>query len=121
MSQSIFLDKANIPGEEDVQKTLSNSYENWNVLRAFMVENYDQVSEEWNFPGKNYGWSMRIKIKKRNIIYMVPHDGYFNVAFVFGPRAYEVVLKSDLPEEIKDSLKESIHFSLRCHAIFFDI
>jgi len=107
MSKSIFLEKSIVPGEKDVQKVLNTSITSWNNLRQFMTENYDNVSEEWNFPGKNYGWSMRIKIKKRNIIYMVPHDGYFNVAFVFGPKAYEVILKSDLSEHIKNDLKEA--------------
>ena len=107
MSQSIFLDKALQPKDEEVRNVLKNSYENWNAIREFITGNHENVSDEWNFPGKNYGWSMRIKIKKRNIIYMVPHDGYFNVAFVFGPRAYEVVSNSDLPGEIKDSLKQA--------------
>ena len=50
---------------------------------------------------------MRIKIKKRNIIYLVPHEGYFNVAFVFGQKAYEAILASNLPDKIKESLRQA--------------
>jgi hypothetical protein len=62
------------------------------------------VLEEWNFPGKNYGWSFRMKFKKRTIIYLIPYTGHFNAAFVFGDKAVAVVEQSDLPRNIIDSL-----------------
>jgi len=55
-------------------------------IRDRVYEKYPEGFEEWNFPGKKYGWSFRIKDKKRAIVYLLPGDDAFMVAFVFGGR-----------------------------------
>lgn len=66
---------------------------------------YPNGLEEWNYPGKKYGWSYRIKDKKRAIIYFLPRENYFKVAFVFGQKATDIVLESDISGKIKTDLK----------------
>ena len=72
-----------------------------------VYEQYPRATEEWNFPGKKYGWSFRIKDKKRAIIYLLPRDGFFMVAFVFGQKATDEIMKSDVDEKIKKELSEA--------------
>jgi len=48
-----------------------------------------------------------MKNKKRNIIYFLPREGYFKVAFVFGQKAYIEVLESEVRESIKNELSEA--------------
>jgi len=69
-----------------------------------VLEQYPGGIEEWNFPGIKYGWSLRIKDKKRAIIYLLPRDGYFKAAFVFGAKAFEQVMQSSVSDEIKSEL-----------------
>ena len=72
-----------------------------------MYEKYPDATEDWNFPGKNYGWSFRIKDKKRAIIYFLPREKYFKVAFVFGGKAMDFIMASDIAEEIKNDLQNA--------------
>jgi hypothetical protein len=104
MDISIFTDKAIQPDQNDLEKALGDQYKNWFTLRDYVLEQYPGGIEEWNYPGVKYGWSFRIKDKKRAIIYLLPRDGYFKVAFVFGAKAFEQVMQSSVSEEIKTEL-----------------
>jgi hypothetical protein len=107
MEISIFTDKENIPTNEDLVNCLGSSYELWVHLRDFVFEQYPAAKEEWNYPRKKYGWSFRIKDKKRAIIYLLPRDSYFKVAFVFGQKATDHILSSDISKEIKEELSNA--------------
>ena len=71
------------------------------------MKKYPQGFSEWNYPGKKYGWSYRIKDKKRAIIYFLPRDHSFKVAFLFGQKAMDVIMESSISLEIKDELKQA--------------
>ena len=38
--------------------------------------------------------------KKRTIFYLTPHDGYFDLSFVFGDKAVAAAEKSSLPKKL---------------------
>ena len=61
MDQSIFMDKSHVPAEAELKKALGDKYSLWAEIRAQVLEKYPEGKEEWNFPGKKYGWSFRIK------------------------------------------------------------
>lgn len=104
---SIFPDKTTKPDNDDLIEVLGSSYDLWMNIRNYVFEQYPKAVEEWNYPGKKYGWSFRIKDKKRAIIYLLPRDHYFKVAFVFGQKATDEILQSNLPEEIKSDLQQA--------------
>ena len=56
---------------------------------------------------QKYGWSFRIKDKRRAIIYFLPRKKYFKVAFVFRQKAYDIILESDISDEIKTELSKA--------------
>ncbi|MCW3089983.1 MAG: hypothetical protein JWP81_1052 [Ferruginibacter sp.] len=66
-----------------------------------MYLKYPGAVSEWNFPGQKYGWSFRIKDKKRAIIYFLPREKKLVVSFVFGQQAFEKIMDSDISQEIK--------------------
>jgi len=108
MDISIFPDKAVKPSETDLEPCLgANSYAHWKKIRDYVISQYPNATEEWNYPGKKYGWSFRIKDKKRAILYFLPRDQHFKVAFIFGKKAMDQVLKSDVSPEIKTDLKNA--------------
>ena len=104
MDQSIFMNKACIPTDADLISTLGKSAGLWNEISEFVLLKYPNAIKEWSYPGKNYGWSFRIKDSKRVIIYLLPRDKYFKVAFVFGQKATDHVLESDVAISIKEEL-----------------
>ncbi len=105
MEHSFFMDKSQIPTDAKLRGALGEKYEFWMAIRDRVYEKYPEGTEEWNFPGKKYGWSYRIKDKKRAIVYLLPRDHAFLAAFVFGGRAFEAILKSEVSEQIKSDLE----------------
>ena len=107
MEHSIFMDKDNSPSVEDLKQALGSSYKLWMEIRNGVFEKYPGGKEEWNFPGKKYGWSFRIKDKKRAIIYFLPRREEFLVAFVFGGKAFEAIKKSEVSSRIVSDLESA--------------
>ena len=101
---SIFMDKQIVPTNEELVTSLGATYKYWMQLKEYIFEQYPDGKEDWNFPGKKYGWSFRIKDKKRAIMYFLPREGYFKVAFVFGQKALDIILETDVDQNIKDNL-----------------
>jgi hypothetical protein len=104
---SIFMEKAIVPTEDMLQEKIGLSYSWWTEIREFVLASFTKCVAEWNFPGKNYGWSYRIKDKKRAIIYLLPRNGHLKVAFVFGQKATDQILAGDFSAEIKDQLMKA--------------
>jgi len=104
---SIFPDKAVQPTDKDLRDKLGSAYTTWMKIRTLVLEQYPGGKEEWNYPGKKYGWSFRIKDKKRAIIYFLPRDRHFKVAFVFGQKATDQIMESNIDPEIKKELEQA--------------
>jgi hypothetical protein len=104
METSIFTNKAKMPDNEQLGAALDNLFKVWMSIKEYAVRAYPKATEEWNFSGQKYGWSFRIKDKKRAIIYLLPRDSYFLVAFVFGEKATTDAYGSTLSTEIKESI-----------------
>jgi len=107
MDISIFTNKAQKPVIADLMQPLAETFPLWIKIREIVLEKYPTGLEEWNFPGAKYGWSFRIKDKKRTIVYFLPRDGFFKVAFVFGTKAMNEILASDISEIIKTDLQNA--------------
>lgn len=104
MERSIFIDRNRIPQDNDLKSALGATFEFWHQVKAFTAGSHKGSIEEWNFPGEKYGWSFRIKDKKRVIVYLFPRDGFFKIAMAYGPRAFETILKSTVSDRIKEEL-----------------
>ncbi len=101
---SIFTDKKIVPKESDLAEILGQTHKLWNSICEYTISKYPDGKQEWNFPGQKYGWSFRIKDKKRTIIYLLPRKHFFKVAFVFGDKAVNEIMLSDISDDIKNEL-----------------
>ena len=107
MEISIFSDKHVKPSDQDLVGVLGSTYILWKELRDYVYHHYPLATDEWNFPGKKYGWSYRIRDRKRVIIYLMPRENAFMVAFVFGQKAVEKILETHIAEKIKTDLRSA--------------
>lgn len=105
MDKSIFDNKDSIPSFEDVSEALGTTASLWFEIIQLVQSIYPEVIEEWNFSGQKYGWSFRLKDKKRVLIYLLPRAKIFKVAFVFGQKATDFILKSSISAPIKTELE----------------
>jgi len=107
MDKSIFIDKLTIPNNNDLIKSLGKTYILWQEIMIYVHLMYPNSIDEWKYSGEKYGWSFKIKDKKRAIIYFLPRDNYFKVAFVFGQKATDIIIESDISLEIKNELEQA--------------
>jgi hypothetical protein len=105
--QSIFTDKEITPTEKDLRKALGSTFDLWQKLVDFTNQSYTAAKEKWSFSNAKYGWSFRISDQKRVLVYLLPRDGFFKVALVFGQKATDEILKSTITEKIKTELKNA--------------
>jgi hypothetical protein len=105
--KSIFMDKAEPPTNNILQVTLGNTFAIWTNLVKFTLECYPNAVCEWNYSGAKFGWSFRLKDKKRVLVYLLPRDHFFKTAFVFGPKAVDKIMESDVANFIKLELAQS--------------
>lgn len=100
--ESIFTNKNKQPNDYDLKETLGDSYQLWQMITDYVSLKYPAGFEEWSC--SKYGWSFRIKDKKRAIIYLLPRDRFFKVAFVFGQNATDLIMNSRITVAIKSEL-----------------
>ncbi len=108
---SIFQDKTIVPTDKDLASRLGTTFNLWIQIKDFVFEKYPKAIAEWNYSGIKYGWNFRIKDKKRAIIYFLPRDNYFKVAFVFGQKATDTIMDSDVSREIKNDLEQATKYA----------
>lgn len=105
--KSVFTDKKSVPTDKDLRHALGETVGIWKSIAAFTKKTYPAAVEAWHFSGEKFGWSFRISDKKRVIVYLLPRDKFFKVAFVFGQKATDAILKSDIGESIKTELQNA--------------
>jgi hypothetical protein len=107
MTTPVFPDKSQAPDDSLLKKTLSVNYKLWNEIKDYVLKQYPEAAEEWAYPGKSFGWSFRVRDKKRVLVYFMPCDKYFRVSFVFGQKAADEALASGISKEIKDIISSA--------------
>jgi len=105
METSIFINKDSVPDPIQLLEALGNMFKIWQGLVDFTHLKYPNSIDDWKC-SKN-GWNFRIKDKKRTIIYFLPRDKYFKVAFVFGQKATDAVMQSLVSKSIKNELSSA--------------
>jgi len=61
---------------------------------------YTPLDRTWNFAGAKWGWSLRLKQKKRTVLYMTPGNRHFMVGFALGERAVKAAHAVPLADSI---------------------
>lgn len=83
----------------------------WNGLKRLLAEVYSPLEEDWAFSGKSHGWALRLRHRKRPVLYMKPLEGFYRVSFALSESAAEAVRLSDLPPEIRDLVAQAPKYS----------
>jgi hypothetical protein len=105
-----FLGKTTEPTEKEVASALGAVGTVWNELLEWLQDEEQLSDREWNSYSPKYGWALRVKRKKRNIIHMSPCDGCFRVSFILGDKAVAAARSSKLPKAVLKALDEAPHY-----------
>jgi hypothetical protein len=107
MAENAFAGHAEHPTERELALALGEAIGLWNELVAELRRDLKLDAEEWSSSSIKAGWSLRLKLKKRNIVYLGPRPGYFLASFVLGEKAVLEVRKSKLPAPILKMIDEA--------------
>jgi hypothetical protein len=102
-----FINHATQPTPKELSTALGQSAPVWDKLVGSLANDYGLTLQEWNSYSLKAGWSVRFKLKKRNILYMSPCKDCFRVAFILGPRAVEATHESKLPASVVKAIHEA--------------
>ena len=98
-----FDDKEKVPDDKALAKGLGPSKKLWDEFVRHIAADYAPVTEAWGF---YKSWSLRLKQKKRTIVYLLPREGHFLCAFVFGGKATEAARQAKLPKAVMKEIEE---------------
>ena len=102
-----FLGKTVEPTKREVETALGTAAPIWDELLHWLRDEQKLGEQEWTSYSPKYGWALRVKRKKRNIIYMAPGEGCFRVSFILGDKAVAVAHSSKLPKPVLKALDEA--------------
>ena len=107
MLPNAFIGKSKKPTDAELAAALGDARELWDELLGELADKHNLTVREWNSYSPKAGWSLRLKRKGRNILYLGPCPGAFRVAFVLGDKAVAVARQSDLPQSIIKIISEA--------------
>ena len=129
MSLSYFSDKSVTPDENMLTEAFGEAKKLWDEIKEYVIDNYPPVTEEWFFSGAKWGWSFRLKRKKRVILYFTSQEGWFYNGFVLGDRAKGYAEEAGLSPEVMEVINNAPKYGegtgfraeVRSPDILFDI
>ena len=103
MSPNAFIGRTKPPTDDELSTELG-------AARAFWDELITELAlpvQEWNSYSPKAGWSLKLKLKKRTIVYLAPCHGSFRVAFILGDKAMEAARQLKLPKAVLKIIDEA--------------
>ena len=111
MALSAFDDKAHPPSPADLDAMLGRAAALWRRLVDEVQLAHGPLEELWNFAGPKFGWSLRLKDRKRVVVYLTPVQGHFLVGLVLGERAVAAAQASDLAPAVLRQIDEARRYA----------
>ena len=77
VAKNAFAGQAKKPSEGAVASVLGPTLPLWRELVADLKRELKIDTAEWHSGAVKCGWSLRLQLKKRNIVYLAPCEGFF--------------------------------------------
>jgi len=103
MSPNAFIGWTEPPTDEELSTELGAARALWDEL----ITELALPIQEWNSYSPKAGWSLKLKLKKRTILYLAPCRGKFRVAFVLGAKAVEAARQLKLSKAVLKIIDEA--------------
>jgi hypothetical protein len=107
MSPNAFIGRTKPPTDEELSTELGAARVLWNELLTELA----LPIQEWNSYSPKAGWSLKLKLKKRTIVYLAPCHGSFRVAIVLGDKAMEAAHQLKLPKAVLRIIDEAPRYA----------
>ena len=106
-----FIGKADAPTHAEIADVLGAKVKLWDEFIKWMSEKEGVPDQEWKgVLVKKYGWSLRLKKKGRNIIYLSPGRNCFMASFVLSDKALQQAKQAHLAKSMQDALAAAARY-----------
>ena len=103
MTPNAFIGRTKPPTDDELSTELGAARELWNELLVDLA----LPIQEWYSYSPKAGWSLKLILKKRTIVYLAPCHGSFRVAFILGDKAVEAARQSKLSKAVIKIIDEA--------------
>ena len=103
MSPNAFIGRTKPPTDAELSAERGAARALWDELLTELA----LPIQEWNSYSPKAGWSLKLILKKRTILYLAPCHGSFRVAFVLGDKAIEAARQLKLPKAVLKIIDEA--------------
>ena len=111
MLPNAFIDKPKKPTAAELTAALGPAKALWDQLLTGLADEHNLTVQEWNSYSRKAGWSLRLKLKDRNILYLTPCQGCFFVSFALGDKAVQAARQSGLPQSVIKIIDEARRYA----------
>lgn len=111
MLPNAFIGKPKPPTAAELTAALGPAKTLWDQLLAGLADELNLTVQEWNSYSPKAGWSLRLKLKDRNILYLTPCRGCFFVSFALGDKAVAAARQSRLPPRVIKIINEAKRYA----------
>jgi hypothetical protein len=104
MLPNAFIGHKSPPTADALSVALGAAFPIWEQLLGDLTADRLIDGHEWKSHSIKWGWSLRVKWKKRTIVWLSPGSGGFNVLFILGEKAVAVARQAKLPQAVLTAL-----------------
>lgn len=97
MALSAFFDKELPPTDRQVASILGATAPLWESVVTKITGELPGARASWGFTNKSTGWSLRVRLDERVIIYLTPTEGCFLASLGLDERAVAAAKAAKLP------------------------
>jgi hypothetical protein len=103
MSPNAFIGRTQAPTDDELSAELGAARALWDELLTELA----LPIQEWNSYSPKAGWFLKLKLKKRTIVYLSPRRGSFQVSFILGAKAVEATRQAKLSKTLLKIIDEA--------------
>lgn len=111
MPVNAFLGWPNQPTDEELASALGPAKALWDETLDLLADENGVKVREWKSYSRKAGWSLLLKCGTRTIVYLIPREACFQVAFVLGDKAMKSARQLKLPSRILKILDEAPRYA----------
>ena len=111
MTANAFIGQLKPPTDAELAAALGDTKALWDKLLEELADKLKLTAQEWNSYSPKAGWSLRLKFKDRNILYLAPCQGFFRASFALGDKAVAAARAIGLPPNVLKITNEAKRYA----------